>query len=329
MKVFLTGGTGYIGYELIKSLLSAGHHVVALHRNGHPDSDNPSLTWVTGSLHDREVLTRAMEGCEGVYHVAGLARMWHKDKDLFFRTNVAGTEHVLAAAQSAGASRFVYTSTAGVMSASIKTPITEDDPQLEPFDEDYPMSKYLGELAVLKASRAGFDTMVVNPPRVYGPGDLDGANPVNKLVANYLKKPVYVVPGDGRYAGNFAFIEDVVLGHMLAMEKGRGGHRYTTGGENHDFISFYSTLERVTGIRRRRIGIPRRALGFLASSSELWSAATGRAPFITTAMAGKICSNRLLSCDKAVTELGYRITPLEDGLRRTVEAIRQRNGVGK
>jgi nucleoside-diphosphate-sugar epimerase len=329
MKIFVTGGTGFIGFELLKSLLGAGHQVVALHRNGHPDLANASLKWANGSLLDVAALAGAMKGCEGVYHVAALARMWHPEKDAFFTTNVTGTENVVAAAKQAGVRKLVYTSTAGVMSYSIATPIREDDPQLEPFDEDYPASKYLGEQVVRKAASDSFETVVVCPPRVYGPGTYDSVNPVNKLVAGFLKRSFYFVPGNGRYAGNFAFIEDVVRGHVLAMEKGRSGHRYTTGGENHDFVSFYQTLERLTGKKGTRLGIPRGAMSFLATGSELFSMATGRAPFVTRAMVGKIFSNRLLSCEKAVKELGYIITPLEQGLAKTIESIKRNNGVRK
>ncbi len=325
MKVFVTGGTGFIGYELIRRLLESGNQVVALHRNGHPDLRHSALQWFHASLHENEKLEQGMKGCEGAYHVAALARMWHPDRNAFFETNVKGTENLVTAAQRAGVRKLVYTSTAGVMSYSIKTPVTEEDPLLEPFDEDYPISKYLGERAVLEAAGPGLETVVVNPPRIYGPGTHDAANPINKLVANFLKKPVYFVPGNGRYAGNFAFIEDVVMGHVLAMEKGRSGHRYTTGGENHDFISFYQTLEKLTGKRRTRLSIPKGVMGFLATTSELWSVTTGREPFVTSAMVGKIFSNRVLSCEKAVRELGYNITPLEHGLAKTIESIERKN----
>ncbi len=325
MNVFVTGGTGYIGSRLVQRLLERGDTVKALYRTEHPAIEHPSLQWIKGTLDNEDAIVQLLQGCTQVYHMAGLARMWHKDKNAFFASNVDATGRLLRAAQRVGIQRLVFTSTASVISYSIRTPIRENDPLLEPYDDDYSASKFVAEQEVMKASRPGFETVVVNPPRVYGPS-MVGNNPVNNLVKGYLKRGFYFVPGDGSYEANYAFIDDVVEGHILAMDKGKPGERYILGGENHSYNSFYKTLEAELKLNRRAFGMPRGVMSTVAAASEMITNLSGRAPFVTSAMVGKLYSNRLLSVDKAVKELGYRVTPLAEGLRKVIQSLNGSNG---
>ena len=320
MKVFVTGGTGYIGRELIRQLLQHDNEVTALIRNGNPRFHQKGLTWKTCSLSDPDGLSGIMKGCSQLYHVAALAKMWHPWPEEFFEVNVTGTRNAIEAAQRAGIRKMVYTSTAGVMSGSINTPITEDDPILEPFDDDYPATKFMAERIVAQAAQPGFETVIVNPPRVFGGID-NGVNAINNLIRSYLKRNFYIVPGDGSYQGNYAFIDDVVKGHMGAMAMGKSGERYIVGGENHSYESFYELVGVVTGKKNKPISVSRRLISWVASASERWTQLTGREPAITTAMANKIFSNRQLSCAKAIRDLNYSITPLASGLDKTLQIL--------
>jgi nucleoside-diphosphate-sugar epimerase len=325
MKVFVTGGTGYIGIKLVSRLVEMDHEVVALFRTEHPELNHPKLTWLKGTLDDEQALPGMLQGCSQVYHMAALARMWHPDKNAFFDTNVHATARLLAAAEKAGVKRLVFTSSASVISYSIKTPVQESDPLLEPYDDDYAASKFMAEQLVKKASRPGFETIIVLPPRVYGPS-LVGNNPVNNLVKGYLKRGFYFVPGDGSYQANYAFIDDVVEGHIQAMERGTPGERYILGGENHSYTSFYQTLEAELKMNRKAYGMPRGVMSTVAALSEMITNVSGRAPFVTSSMVGKLYSNRLLSVEKAVKELGYQVTPLSEGLRKTIASLNGSNG---
>jgi nucleoside-diphosphate-sugar epimerase len=324
MNVFVTGGTGYIGCRLVQRLLDRGQTVVALYRTDHPPIAHPSLRWVKGTLDDEERIVELLQGCTQVYHMAALARMWHPEKNAFFSTNVTATEHLLRAAQRAGVKRLVFTSTASLISGSVKNPIRENDPLLEPLDDDYSASKFMAEQMVLKASRPGFETVAVNPPRVYGPSFV-GNNPVNNLVKGYLKRRFYFVPGDGSFSANYAFVDDVADGHILAMEKGKPGERYILGGENHSYNSFYSILESQLKLKRKGFGMPQGVMKAVGLVSELITRLSGRAPFVTSSMVDKLYSNRMLSIEKAEKELGYRPIPLAEGLRRTIESIQGQN----
>lgn len=323
MKTLLTGGTGYIGSMFLKKLVGSGEDIVALYHHQPPELQADNLQWVKGSLNDIDSLLNAMNDCNHVFHMAGLARVSHPDKEAFFNINVKGTENILIAAGKTGVEKLVYTSTASVMSYSISTPVNESDPLLEPLDDDYSVTKFIAETKVLNESKNGLQTVVVNPPRVFGPGKESESSPVNKLIKDYLHKPVYFIPSDGHYCGNFAFIDDVLDGHLLAMKKGRSGERYILGGENHDFIELYTALEQLTHLKRRRINVPRWVMNIATEFADLWSAISGTVPKITPAAVSKIFSNRLLTCEKAIRELGYHITPFTLGLEKTIASYQK------
>jgi farnesol dehydrogenase len=323
MKTFLTGGTGYIGSAFIKKLIDTDHEVVALYHSQPPDFQAQGLTWVKGSLTNVNSLVDAMRGCQQVYHMAGLARISHPDKNAFFDINVKGTENVLRAAVFNEIERLVYTSTGAVFSYSINTAIRESDPLLEPLNDDYSVTKFMAEQKVIEAAKNGLHTMIVNPPRVYGPGKSTESSPVNKIIQDYLKKSFYFVPGNGKYVGNYVFMEDVLNGHLLAMEKGKPGERYILGGENYDYLQFYGILADVTKLKRKRIGVPKWIMDTAVKANGFFATVTGQRPKITSAIISKLYSNHQLSSKKAVHELGYTITPLEKGLEITLASLQK------
>jgi nucleoside-diphosphate-sugar epimerase len=320
MKVFVSGGTGYIGSQLIKKLLQTDHEVVALYRGDTPAVEHKNLSWKKGSLDDPQSLTELLKGCKGVYHSAALAKMWHKKKNAFFDVNVNGTKHLIQAAKESGVENFVFTSSAVVMSSSVSTPVVESDPLVEPLDEEYAVTKYLAERLVMQAAEPGFKTVVVNPPRVYGPSDA-GFSAVNNLAKNYLKNAFYFMPGNGSYIGNYVYIDDVVNGHMAAMQKGVSSHRYILGGENHSYVSVFDTLEQLTSKKRKGIGVPFTMMKLVAVAEETKAKLTGFAPWITIPMVRKLFSHRELSSDKAVKEIDYKMTSLAEGLEKTIASF--------
>jgi len=325
MKVFVTGGTGYIGRQLIHVLLGSGFEVVALGRKGLSPFQSKGLQWTEGRLDDVSALRAGMAGCSEVYHLAALARLWHPDKNAFYAVNVAGTENIIQAAMDAGVRKMVFTSTAAVYDYSTRHVVSESDPSPAIFEDEYARTKFLAEQKVVEAAQKGFHAVIVQPPRVYGPGEsAGGTNPINKLVEDYLKRSYYFVPDRGQYAGNYGYMEDLVQGHLLAMQHGRSGERYILGGENHDYISLYTILEHITGKRLLRIGVPRWIMDVAALTTVSVAGLFGKHTRLSPSVIRKIYSDRLLSCDKAVKELGYKITPFYEGLERTVKSVREK-----
>jgi nucleoside-diphosphate-sugar epimerase len=321
MKIFITGATGYIGWELCKRLLSEGHEVTALCRNPQKANKADNLKWVEGSFEDAASIRTAMQGCTQVYHCGALARVWDKDSGAFYRVNVLGTENVLDAARFHGIEKLVLTSTAGVIGKSLSNLMTEDDPRLEPFDNDYDLTKFMAEEKVLEYAREGRWAVIVNPSRVYGPGNDSPSNAVTNTLKRFLRQPFYFVPGDGSPKSNYVFVGDVVDGHIRAMEFGASGEKYILGGENLSYNELFECFEKISGLRRRRIEVPKGIFSIIAGMAVGWSNLSGHGPFVTPSYARRLFHPRLLSTKKAESMLGYQITPMMTGLAITLQSL--------
>lgn len=320
MKIFITGATGYIGQRIVRRLLTQGHQIHVLCRN-FPDeyARESNVTIFRGDIIDAAKVRKAMEDCEQVYHVAGYARVWAKSPSTFFETNVLGTVNVLQAALDLGISKLVFTSTGGTYGISNGQPIHEDMIRHVDFFNEYESSKFMAEEKVLQFVNKGLNAMIVNPVRVYGPGVLTESNALSVLIKAYLSGTWHLVPGDGTCIGSFSYIEDVVDGHLLAMEKGRPGERYILGGENADFNTFFSILKRVSGRDYYLIKIPLSMMMLFGWKEELAARWFGAEPVITRKWIRKYNHDMACSSQKAIDHIGYKITPLEQGMKETVE----------
>ena len=184
MKIFLTGATGYIGKQLAFRLVNSGYTVHALVREPGKAGNlaHPNLKLFKGDVNDCDSIRKAIDGCERVFHVAAFARLWARPSDLFFKVNVDGTRNILEAAADKNISRFVYTSSTAVFGNSFNEPLSENDPRTIGFNSDYDLSKCMAERLVLDYARKGLCALIVNPSRVYGPGNESFSNPFSRLL---------------------------------------------------------------------------------------------------------------------------------------------------
>src|SRR3954463_2767980 len=258
MHIFISGATGFIGRQLSLTLAEQGHIIHALcRRSNHPLLPvHQNIRVFLGDLSNKNSLVAAMKGCEQAYHTAALAKMWTKDKSEFHEVNVTGTRNVLEAAKEAGVGKIVHTSSCGVIGPTFKYPMTEDDPRITGFPIHYERTKYLAELEVQEFVKKGLDVVIVSPSRVYGKGPVTDSNTVGKIVTAYLKGKWRVNPANGRQVSNYAYLDDVVHGHIAAMEKGEVGHRYILGGEDVSFNTFFDTVKQISGVHHRLINVP-------------------------------------------------------------------------
>lgn len=324
MKYLITGATGYIGLQLAKHLAASGHTVHALYRSESKTNELKKLENVQlfkGDIMLPESLDRAVEGCDGVFHVAAFAKPWDKDPGTFYRYNVEGAENVFQAARKFQANRIVFTSTAGVISPSNGQPSDEDTPRTQDYFTDYERSKAQAEEKAAAWSSDDMEIVTVNPTRVYGPGLLSDSNGVTRMTRLYLRGKFRILPGDGNSVGNYVYIDDVVNGHALAMEKGRAGERYILGGDNVSFNEFFEVLANLTGKKMKMFNLPIPVMNLAAHLMELRANLTGAAPLLTPPWVKKYLYNWELSSEKAKQELGYEFTPIETGLRKTVDWI--------
>ena len=261
MLTLVTGSTGFIGSHLCRALTAAGHEVRAFHR---PNSSllllkNLDVEHCIGDITQPDCLADALKGVEVVFHTAAKLGI-PRDPDLMYAITVGGTKKVLNAARAAGVRRVIHTSTVaalGVPEKSHRKNIAP--PELNEYHTwnfpakwwPYGHSKYLAEMEVQNAVANGLDAIIVNPALVIGAGDINrvGGNAIIKAAQGIL---IAVPPG----GLNVVHIDDVVRGHLLALERGRTGERYILGGQNLGHMEFLQIVADVVGVQKPRAAIP-------------------------------------------------------------------------
>lgn len=318
--VFVSGATGFIGGRLSLALAEEGNIVHALYRTIEKTKDisHENIRWFKGDIMDIESLKTAMKDCSHIYHVAAFAGVWTPDPSLIYHLNIEGAINVINAALESGAEKIVVTSTAGVLGPSGENTIDET---AEPDDYflHYEHSKAILENILHPISENAIPIVIVSPSRVYGPGLLSDSNGVTRMVNSYRKGKWRIIPGNGKSTGNYVYIDDVVKGHILAMEKGKKSKKYILGGENADFSSFFRILKELSGRNQTMVKIPVSIIILLSRVFLFITKITGKPPLITPRLARKYSYNFRLSTAKAEKELGYRPIGLEEGLGRTLE----------
>ena len=322
-KIFITGSTGFIGQKLAKRLADEGNQVVALIRSKGKAKNlqHENISFVEGDLFNIGALEVGMHETDEVYHLAAFAGIWAND-DTFSKVNIDGTLNILNAANKKGVKKIVVTSTAGVIGPAIDGSVNEDTSRQVDFFTDYESTKYESELRIKECVAEGQNVVIVNPTRVYGPGPLNVSNSVTKLIKQYTEGKWKFIPGNGMSTGNYVFVDDVINGHILAMEKGRAGERYLLGGEDATYFELFDTIAEVGGKKYKLYRMP---LGVLLAFGkiQLFLAKTfGRQPLITPGWVRKYLYKWSVSSMKAQKELGYEITSLKNGIQKTVDWVR-------
>jgi nucleoside-diphosphate-sugar epimerase len=165
-------------------------------------------------------------------------------------------------------------------------------------------------------------TVIVAPPRVYGPGLLTKGNPINRFIRNTLKRSVAFMPAAKEVVGNYAYIDDVVNGHFLALEKGGSGEKYILGGENVSYRKFFETIAAASGKNIKLFAVPVPLLKAWAAALFGVNFVIGRHTHLSPKVVGRLMQNRAVSCGKAVQKLGYRITPFPNGIAATIAHLK-------
>ncbi|HER09148.1 MAG TPA: NAD-dependent epimerase/dehydratase family protein [Bacteroides sp.] len=325
MKIFVSGATGFIGMQLVRRLAAEGSVVHALYRTeskADPIRNLPGVVLFRGDILDKESLRNAMEGCGAAFHAAAFAKAWTRDPDRIFRLNVDGALNVVEAAGECGVKRVVVTSTAGVLGPSAEAPVEESSPVPGSFFTRYEASKFRMEQELLSLPLALPEIVIVNPTRVFGPGLLNESNSMTKMIARYMQGWWRLLPGDGNSMGNYVFVEDVVSGHILAMEKGKPGERYVLGGENVTYRQLFQYIREVTGVDKKLLKVPYPLMLAVAVLMHWFARVTGIPPLIVPGLIRKYNHNWIVSSEKAVRELGYRPMDLRTGIKHTVDWLK-------
>lgn len=324
MRVLITGATGYVGGGVARRLLAGGHEVTALCRPGREEALPAGCRPSVGDLRDPPSLRRALAGREVLIHMGALVRMWARDRREFDRVNVEGLAAVLRAAEEAGVGRIIYTSTVvalGPTDGAVGDEMFEREHQS--FCTDYERTKWIAERLVREKLAAGAPITVVYPGVVYGPGAPTEGNLLRRMLADHLAGRLKARLGRGDLRICYAFVDDVAEGHRLALERGRPGRGYILGGENATLDDLFGILARLTGRPPPRRAVPYWAGETLGRVLQMVASVTGSHPAVTAGVVRTFRHEWAYSSERAISEIGYRITPLAEGMRATIEAMRR------
>ncbi len=326
-KIFVTGATGFIGTKLVNELVRQGHLVHALTRSASnlDGLQHERIKCVQGDILDPVSLRKGMEGCTHLYHLAAYAKNWSKNPRVFYDHNVTGMLNVFEAAKEAGIQRTVWTST--IVTFGPTKPGTIGDETLSRITNryftEYEETKSIAEQKALALAADGFPLVLVHPTRVYGPGKMTEGNSVSLMIDQYDRGLLPILLHRGVNVGNYVFVDDLVRGHILAMERGRAGERYILGGENASLKHFYELIDEVSGKHHVQINFPPGAALFYGRTLKFFAETFGIYPQITTGWVETFLQEWAFSCAKAERDLGYNITPLKEGIRQTYNWILQ------
>jgi farnesol dehydrogenase len=309
VRVLLTGGTGFLGRAVARALANRGHELVVFSRSA-TRSGLPGQAF-DGDVRDPAALQRAASGCDGLVHSAALVSIWQRRRRDFDDVNVGGLRNAIAAARAAGISRMVYTSSfLALPPRGEAAPIAAND---------YQRTKVAADRVAGEAVQGGFPIVRVYPGVVYGPGDMTEGNLVGRLIADHMRHRLPALVGPEQ-AWSFAFVDDVAAGHCAALERGAPGARYLFGGENAPQRRLFEVVEQLTG-RKPPVRLPFPLANALGFAEECRVALTSGTPLLTRGAVEIFRHDWSLDSGEAARDLGYVMTPLVDGVRRTLASL--------
>ena len=276
---------------------------------------------VTGDLRSAPSLEKAVSGCDVIFHVAADYRLWVKDPEQMYRSNVEGTRALLEAARKNGVQRVVYTSSVATMGFTSNGKAADEDSPVGLADMigHYKRSKYMAEQVAIEASRGGQEVVIVNPSTPVGEMDIK-PTPTGRIVVDFLKKkfPAYVDTGL-----NLVDATECARGHILALEKGRRGERYILGGENLTLKQILDKLAAITELPSPKIKVPYvMALATGVVDELVTGRLRGKEPRATIDAVRMGRKKMFVSSAKAERELGWSIVPVDGALRRAAAWFR-------
>jgi dihydroflavonol-4-reductase len=328
MLAFVTGATGFLGSHVARVLADQGADLRLLVR---PTSNlknlegllppNTKAETATGDLRDPASIEKAMSGCDAIFHVAADYRLWVRDPNEMYRSNVEGTRAILEAVRKNGVRRVVHTSSVATIGFTGDGSLANEDSPVSLADMigPYKRSKFMAEQIALEAGRSGMNVVIVNPTTPIGEQDVK-PTPTGRIVVDFLKRkfPAYVETGL-----NLVDVKECARGHVAAFEKGRSGERYILGGENLTLKQILDKLGRITGLPSPTMKLPyfvAFAAGVVDEAITGWLLNREPRATVDTVRIGR--KMMFASSAKAGRDLGWKIVPVEDALRRAVEWFR-------
>jgi farnesol dehydrogenase len=311
MKVLVTGGAGYLGSAIVRALARAGHEPIAFSRHATAWGAGAPGRAIDGDIRDTRAVTAAAAGVDAICHTAALVALWRRDPSEFDAVNVGGLQSVLSATRGNGLSRLVYTSSfLALPPADSPHPLTANH---------YQRTKVAARDVARRAASDGSPIVTLYPGVIYGPGPATEGDLVGRLMRDHLRGRLPGVIAPERF-WSYAFVDDVAEAHVAALTHPHPAREYVVGGVNAPQQAIYEFLRDQRGLplpRRLPIGVAVVA----AIAQEAYSALAHRAPLLTRGLVEIFRHDWSLDSTSAQRDLGLRMTPLKDGLARTLAAL--------
>ena len=324
MKVLLTGATGYIGHQLALKLAIQDYEVHALVRDlgSKKIPRHKNIIPVKGDICEYETVQSAIKNCDYVFHTAAFTDLRCNKIDNFYKINVVGTRNVLEASMEERVKKVVYTSTLSTFGPALyKVPITEIQPRIASYSNDYELTKSMSEDVVSEYVKKGLNCTILSLTRVYGPGLKTYSNGVNSLIFKMLNDKVLFVPSKLNIEANYVFIDDVINAELLALENGKSGEKYIIGGENSDYKTLFNHIKEISKSKIKTFQIDynlvKNSIVFLNNLNSIF----GRNFSLTPKVLDSLFTNRSASSQKAISTLNYKLTPFKIGLKQTINYL--------
>jgi nucleoside-diphosphate-sugar epimerase len=322
MRVFVTGGTGFIGGQVVRKLRERGDEVRALVRNADKGQTLADLgcELVSGTLSNKDAIGAGMQGCEGAIHGAAVYEVGIPESEhrAMYEANVIGTENVLRAALEAKLPKVVYISTVGAFGNTKGQVVDEsyEHPGTS-FTSYYEETKLEAHrLAKRLIAEEGLPCVIVQPGGVYGPQDHSAiGQQMNQFLAGRM--PLIAFPDLGF---NMVHVDDVAAGVLLALDKGKPGEAYVLGGQITTMRELIQTLARVAGKKAPRHALPTPLMKAMTPFGPVVGKVMGQGPNLRELISSADHVTFWAKHDKAMAELEYSPRGLEQGLRDTLEA---------
>jgi farnesol dehydrogenase len=321
--ISLTGATGYVGSAVARELVRRAAPFRVLVRDPARLLFDPVAARcevIVGDLRDPGAVAHLVKGSKFVIHSAALVKVWVRDRREFWRLNVDAFQRLCRAAADSAVERIVYTSSFIALGPSSDPQAGEGLRHSPTYSNEYEQTKVEALEWLRSAGFRQFPVVALLPGVIYGPGPMTSGNLVGGMIRQYCFKTLPALVGSGRQRWTFAYNRDVAAAHLAAIERGEAGREYVLGGDNRSLNDFYEALASVSGVRRTMVHLPFMAAKVLGGIDVALALVSGHQPMLTPGVVEIFKHDWVYSSEKAERELGYRITPLEDGLRSTLSA---------
>jgi len=318
-NILVTGGTGFIGVPLVKKLQSLGHNLKLLVRESSdiiPFEGLNNIDYIIGDVRDNEILYKAAENIDLIYHLAAYTRMWAKDKLVIEDTNVKGTKNIAQIALEKNI-RFIYISSFIALGGTPIDPVDETYESEEGLYLDYAKTKFQAKKLIKDFINKDLNATIFYPGITYGPGDF---NIFGQTILDITARKFLGCPGKGDNIGSFVYVNDIVDGVVSVIDRNDlKGEDFILGGINIKFRDWMDLIAEIAGNKKKPRHFPMSFAKLYALLCELRTKLTKKMPYTNRSTVKMINHNWSYSSEKAIEKLGYKITPLREGLEETIK----------